>query len=166
MPLKRFTLWLHSGFSLVEVTIALGIVSFAFVTLLGLMPVGLNVMRQAMDSTTEGMIVQQLAGQARMGAFTNLTTVYGIPSNVRVFYCNEDGSGLTNSYPANPSIAPHFKIYTSVLASTYPGSTVTTLSPISSNLMTLHIGIAVAPGKTSVAKSTNFYNVIIPNSGN
>ncbi len=166
MPLKKFTLWLHGGFSLVEVTIALGIVSFAFVTLLGLMPVGLNVMRQAMDSTTEGMIVQQLSGQARMGAFTNLVTLYGTPASVKVFYCNEDGSNLTNVFPTNPTMVPHFKIYTSVLPSTYPGSTVTTLSPMSSNLVTLHIGVAVAPGKTSVAKSTNFYNVLIPNSGN
>lgn len=60
------------GFTLVEVTLAIGIISFAFVTMFGLLPVGLNVSRQAMDTTIEAQIVQQMKTQALQTDFSML----------------------------------------------------------------------------------------------
>src|SRR4051812_25122874 len=50
----------RAGFSLVEVALAIGIVAFAFVALLGLIPTGLNTFRQAIDKKNETAIVQDL----------------------------------------------------------------------------------------------------------
>jgi len=41
----------RTGFSLIEVTIALGIISFAFVAIIGLLPVGLNSQKQGADQS-------------------------------------------------------------------------------------------------------------------
>jgi len=60
------------GFTLVEVTLAIGIISFAFVTMFGLLPVGLSVSRQAMDTTIEAQIVQQMKTQALQTDFSQL----------------------------------------------------------------------------------------------
>lgn len=60
------------GFTLVEVTLAIGIISFAFVAMFGMLPVGLNVSRQAMDTTIEAQIVQQLKTQALQTDFSQL----------------------------------------------------------------------------------------------
>jgi uncharacterized protein (TIGR02598 family) len=60
------------GFTLVEVTLAIGIISFAFVAMFGMLPVGLNVSRQAMDTTIEAQIVQRMKTQALQTDFSRL----------------------------------------------------------------------------------------------
>lgn len=57
-----FKAGLRGGFSLVEVTIAIGIVSFALLSLLGLLPMGLIVLRDAADQTACAHIVQKVRG--------------------------------------------------------------------------------------------------------
>jgi uncharacterized protein (TIGR02598 family) len=49
------------AFSLVEVTLALGIVSVSLLSLLGLLPAGLGVLRESMDQTVHAQIVQRIA---------------------------------------------------------------------------------------------------------
>ncbi len=157
MPPKKFALHLRAGFSLVEVVIALGVVSFAFFTLVCLMPVGLKTMHDAMDTTTEGMIVQQIASEARLGSFTNLEADY----NNQTFYCDDDGSNLTNTSSATSV----FKIAATVTSPAYPGSAVTTVSAISNNIQMLRLAVCVVPGGAGAATRTNYYNVLIPYSG-
>jgi uncharacterized protein (TIGR02598 family) len=65
----------QGGFTLVEVTLAIGIISFAFVTMFGLLPVGLNVSRQAMDTTIEAQIVQKMKTQALQTDFSMLSNL-------------------------------------------------------------------------------------------
>lgn len=50
----------ESGFSLVEITLAIGIIAFAFVALFGLLPSGLSVFRQSIDAANEMWIMQDL----------------------------------------------------------------------------------------------------------
>ena len=50
----------ESGFSLVEITLAIGIIAFAFVALFGLLPSGLGVFRQSIDAANEMWIMQDL----------------------------------------------------------------------------------------------------------
>lgn len=54
-----------TGFSLVETALALGIVSFAFVALLGLLPAGLTTFRQAMDTSVGAQIAQRIVSEAQ-----------------------------------------------------------------------------------------------------
>jgi len=63
------------GFSLVEVVIAMGIIAFALVPMLGLVPMGLVTSRQAIDTTIEAQIVQQMTGQAQQTDFSSLGTM-------------------------------------------------------------------------------------------
>jgi len=72
------------GFSLVETTLALGLVTFASVSILALLPTGLNVMRAAMDQTVEAQIVRSIAGQAVVAPFDQLTAQ-------SPFYFNDEG---------------------------------------------------------------------------
>ncbi|PAW77816.1 MAG: hypothetical protein B9S32_09440 [Verrucomicrobia bacterium Tous-C9LFEB] len=58
------------GFSLVEVVSSLGIISFGLIALLGLLPVGLQVSRDARESTAEAQINQYLTNLARQTAPT------------------------------------------------------------------------------------------------
>ncbi len=53
----------RAGFSLVEITLAIGIVAFAFVGLFALLPAGLTTFRQAMDTSVGAQIAQRIAGE-------------------------------------------------------------------------------------------------------
>lgn len=60
------------AFSLVEVVLAIGIVSFAMVSILGLIPVGLHTFRSAMDLSVEAGIAQKLVADVQRTDFQNL----------------------------------------------------------------------------------------------
>lgn len=51
---------LRAGFTLTEIVLTLGVISIAFVGLLGLLPAGLNASRQATDSAVVGAILEDL----------------------------------------------------------------------------------------------------------
>lgn len=58
-----------SAFSLVEVTIAMAIASVALVTLLGLIPQGMDTMREAGDMAIEARIHQQVLNELQLTPF-------------------------------------------------------------------------------------------------
>ena len=60
------------AFSLIEVVLSLGIVSFAMVGLLGLLPVGLNTSRQAIDVTIQSQMAQTLRNQIQLGGLSGV----------------------------------------------------------------------------------------------
>jgi len=55
----------RSAFSLVEVTLALGVIAFALIAILGLIPVGLSSARDATEDTRVSLIAQDVAVRAR-----------------------------------------------------------------------------------------------------
>ncbi|HSI87225.1 MAG: prepilin-type N-terminal cleavage/methylation domain-containing protein [Candidatus Methylacidiphilales bacterium] len=65
------------GFTLVEVTMAVAIIAFAFVPLFGLLPVGFSVSREAMDITVTSQIAQRLTTAALQTDFSKLATLEG-----------------------------------------------------------------------------------------
>ncbi len=62
-----------SAFSLVEVTLALGIISVSLLSLIGLLPAGLGVLRESMDQTVHAQIVQRIAAGVATSEFSSLT---------------------------------------------------------------------------------------------
>jgi uncharacterized protein (TIGR02598 family) len=64
--------WQRAGFSLIECALALGVVSFAFVALVGLIPVGLNNFNNAIDSTIGAQIAQGVMTEVRQAKFSRL----------------------------------------------------------------------------------------------
>ena len=62
----------EQGFSLVEVTLAVGIVAFGIVGIIGMLPTGLNVFRQAMDASVGSQIIQRVLNEAQQSDFDAL----------------------------------------------------------------------------------------------
>jgi uncharacterized protein (TIGR02598 family) len=60
----------RSGFSLVEVVMALGIMSFALMGIVGLLPAGLSQFREAIDITVQSQIAQELVSELQRTDYT------------------------------------------------------------------------------------------------
>jgi uncharacterized protein (TIGR02598 family) len=85
--LRRHRLSSPTAFSLVEITLAIGIVAFAFVALLGLVPVGLDNFRQSLDTSVRSQIVQRLATEAQQTDFDRLVAL-----TQRLRYFDDEGT--------------------------------------------------------------------------
>ncbi len=131
-----------SAFSLVEVTLALGLVSFAVLAVMGLLPVGLSNLRQSMDQTVEAQIVQSIAAQSVVAQFPALA------SGNQYF----DDQGM-------PTDAGPDALYTAtvtVIPPTYPGSENST--DIGNSLATVRIQL-------DSPKESKFFTIQIVNAG-
>lgn len=73
VPRKFISPRRQSGFSLVEVVLAVGVIAFAFVAILGLLPAGLTQFRQAMDNSLAAQIAQRVIEDAQGTDFDILT---------------------------------------------------------------------------------------------
>ena len=136
----------NRGFSLVEVTLALGLVSFAVITIMGLLPTGLSTLRQAMNQTVEAQIVRTIGAQSVIAPFTNLASLS--------YFDNE---GL----PSTPANA-YYTVNVTPSAPVFPG--VANAGVMTNSLTALRIQIVArqnpaAPGKT------NFYTLEVANAG-
>jgi uncharacterized protein (TIGR02598 family) len=83
------------GFSLIEVTIALGIVSFALIALFGLLPTGLTTFRSSIDRSVASQIAQNIINQARQTEFSSLSTLATPAGSPKRF--TEDGDETTDA---------------------------------------------------------------------
>src|SRR6186997_557423 len=90
-----------AGFSLIEVTLAIAIIAFAFIALIGLLPAGLNVFNQTVDSTNEMRISTHLTTMLMATDFNNLTSNSGVASNL--YYYDIDGGFLDTEKDPNPN---------------------------------------------------------------
>jgi uncharacterized protein (TIGR02598 family) len=102
-PRKSLARQRRSGFSLVEVVLAVGVISFAFVAILGLLPAGLSQFRQAMDNSIASQIAQRIIMDAQQSDFDVLTdTAHRQASSVDPFraktYSSSDASKSTPLY--------------------------------------------------------------------
>lgn len=75
-----------NGFSLVEVVLAVGVVAFAFVAILGLIPAGLTQFRQAIDTSVCAQIAQRVIMDAQQTDYDLLIDKTGLPSSVPDYY--------------------------------------------------------------------------------
>jgi len=82
------------GFSLVETALALGVVSFALVSLMGLLSCGLVTFRKAMDFTLETQMTETLIAKARQTTYTGLSGLSG-----QTFYFDDNGDLVTAADP-------------------------------------------------------------------
>jgi uncharacterized protein (TIGR02598 family) len=71
-PTHRLRSQNRAGFSLVEVALALAIIAFGLVALMGLLPVGLAQFRDAMDTTIGAQIFQRVMGDVQQTDFDTL----------------------------------------------------------------------------------------------
>lgn len=100
-----------AAFSLVEVVLAIGVVSFAFVALLGLLPAGMAQFRKAIDTTVGAEIAQRVIDDAEQADFDVLTntaansTTINTQPTVSYRYFDERGAEVI---PTSPQAATQF----------------------------------------------------------
>lgn len=138
----------RAGFSLVEVTLAIGVAAVAIVSLLALLPVGLGQAREAIDTTVTAQIATRLANDAQQTDFDTLTAEEtGKPPSDKTFrqsairYFDDQGAEL-------PVTRRREAIYHSVVrvvpASPLPvGATTPDYNP---DLATIAVQIVYNPG--------------------
>lgn len=68
----------RSGFSLVEITLALGIAAFALIGIFGLLPVGLQSNRSVVDQTAAASIASAIATDMQLGKLSGTSPLYKI----------------------------------------------------------------------------------------
>jgi len=113
----------------VEFVLAIGVVSFAFVGLLGLLPVGLNNFGAALDTSVRSQIAQRFISDAEQTDFDTLQNQAAV-----VRYFDDEGTEKDKSV----------SIYTASM--TVKTNTPLPKSATSPNLVTLTIKIAKDPG--------------------
>lgn len=129
------------GFSLVEVTIAMGIVSFALVTLLGVVPVGLIATQDAMRQTARSQIIKQISSDLGMMPFAKLG--------------NYLGSNQYYDYNGCRSVGTNERIFVATMTKalpSYPGSS--NLSGLDERFKRVVVTIRRAEGSTNVESRT------------
>lgn len=115
-------------------------------------------MRAAMDNTVEGQIFQKINAEVLLTPFSQLTANF----SAKAYYYNEEGTFLTNSPAVAPS-ATRYWVTTTLSNTVYPGSS---NAIISNNISTMNIMIVTAASADAANRSSNIYNVQVPNSGN
>jgi len=87
----------QSGFSLIEVTIAIGIVGFAVLALVGTMGVGSRTLGSAVSRSMQAQITQNVMGSLKLSDFTMLTNNSPNGWNGANLYFDERGVSTTNA---------------------------------------------------------------------
>lgn len=92
---------LRTGFSLVEVVLALGICSFVLITVMGLMTVALQSSKQAVQITQSGKIVQAVSSHLLQAGYDNLAALDG-QSGANAPSWAYDYDGVESNQTENP----------------------------------------------------------------
>ncbi|MGV3659952.1 MAG: Verru_Chthon cassette protein B [Prosthecobacter sp.] len=95
---KKPLIFLRSGFSLVEVTIAVAIAALGFATLMGLLPAGINMAKDAAQMSTGARIIQKLTGEMQSAAWEDIDWTGYSPLR----YFTVEGSEITASETTDP----------------------------------------------------------------
>lgn len=113
------------GFSLVEVAIAIGIVSFAFVGLFALLPVGMGISREAMETSISTQIAQRIVSDLTETEFETLIAnpVSGNYYVLPLRYFDDQGTEVRVANPASPTAQERATIlYTVRVRGSLPGA--------------------------------------------
>lgn len=135
------------GFSLVEVAIAMGIITFSLVSVLGLLPIGLSSFRDATESTIESQIISQITAEA------SLTPFHALPdyASGSPYFFDEEGS------PTRTEAESTYRAEISLKTPNYPGKPVT----INGDLANLQVKIT---SRRNQSTSKRLHNLFIARS--
>lgn len=106
------------AFSLIEVTLALGIASFAFIAILGLLPMGLNASQRAVNSTYASLFSEEIARDVRttaarkgMGGKSDFFQVDLVPNGTTPIFLDRSGQPLASGNAPGAAMAALVKVY-------------------------------------------------------
>ena len=97
------------GFSLVEVTLALGIAAFCLIALLGLIPLGMQTNQSAVSQTAAASILSSVVADLRATANATQTSAqYDITfGTAKLLYVDDQGRAVS---PTEPTAAPRYRV--------------------------------------------------------
>lgn len=85
------------GFSLVEVTLAIGVIAFALLAIFALIPVGMNSGRAAIDATRTSLIAEDVQNRVQ-SSVTDATFAAGGDLPLPTLYYDREGTFLVTGY--------------------------------------------------------------------
>jgi uncharacterized protein (TIGR02598 family) len=151
----------HTGFSLVEVVIALGIVSFAVLAIVGMMPMALKSAQDSMRETDATLVAQRIFAELKTGIGANRTVTKDTNNNSQTISLSantitnflaftQDGmvQEFANSAPANAS----YDFYAQISVFTNTGI---------ANLSRVQIDIAAPAAAPATARTTNSFTTLL-----
>jgi len=112
----------HGAFSLVEVVLAISIMSFACLILIGLMADGLQSVHRAITTTVQAQIMQNIVNSAEIQSYNNGSFTNSMGSAPAVFYFDDEGTPIYGTPIGSP---PAKYLYSATITSTnftLPGS--------------------------------------------
>ena len=112
-----------AGFSLVEVTLALGIAAFCLIALFGLLPLGVQTNQSSISQTAAASVLSSVAADLRATPKTSLTSPqYDITfGSARFLYFDGEGRCVT---PTDPNAIPRYRV-----TITFPASPIGSFAP-------------------------------------
>jgi len=140
------------AFTLVEVTLALGIIVFAMIPMFALVPIGLSSFRNAIDATAAAHIIQSQVNEAQLTNFSILTS-----GTTKTAYYDEEGQSYDSSgAPIQPNTFLHK--YTAMV--TVSGTTTLPTASLNDAIALLKITISdVANPKESKTYTARIANL-------
>lgn len=155
VPERRPILWSHgrkTGFTLVEVVIALGIVAFGIISVFGLLPAGLGIFRDSIETTVSSQILQQVITEVQETEFDQLikdkaeNPISAGATGAKAFrYFDDQGKELTA--PASAVYQVNTRIQSATDSPANPTFT-------NSHLATVTVQVAKNPGGQALAYET------------
>lgn len=139
-PLSALVRRSAAGFSLVEVVLAVGIMALGVVTILGLLPHGLEMSRKTANEMAEARIIEHIVGEMQSAEWAALHT-YG----QQVRYFDDQGLELPNLATAEAQFSLNYVVRVEVPPLDVLLPTNTTTVPIDQNLRRVMIRIVAAP---------------------
>ncbi|MEI9998878.1 MAG: Verru_Chthon cassette protein B [Verrucomicrobiota bacterium] len=156
------TLTRRAAFSLIEVVLALGVTSFALLSMVALIPMGLTTAREASDATTEAQIVQFARNEIELTSFSNL----GAWSGATGYFDNE---GLPTTQGAASQIYTVTYAVTnmamSIDGSTSASSILINTGPTSSATNAMRVEVTIVNRTVAGTAATNVFPIVVPNAG-
>ena len=128
------------AFSLIEVTLALGIVTFSVITLLGMIPMGLSTFHKAAATSVSSQIVQQVVTDVQHTDFSQLVPANGQAGRLALRYFDDQGNELSSATTPGAIYRVNVVVNTPVVLT---GGT-------SANLACLNIEIITSPGNSAL----------------
>jgi uncharacterized protein (TIGR02598 family) len=112
-----------TGFSLVEVTLALGVAAFCLVAIFGLLPLGVQTSQSSISQTAAASLLSSVVADLRATPKINLTSSqYGITfGTAKLLFFDGEGRSVTAT---DPNATPRYRV-----TITFPSSPTGTFAP-------------------------------------
>lgn len=136
----------RSAFTLVEVTIALGVVSFALLAMIGLIPTGLGSLRNSTQQSVNAQIIQQISSGLTATGFLSRTD-FSVFASTNLYFDAE-------AQPLEGSDGARYLATITVKNPSLPGVIGSDEQDLASSLKRLGVSISRVDGS---GVETNFY---------